>query len=110
MIVFIDPILTLQPRPHYVSTPGGRVTFICQPLPEVRITHMQWLMNGSSLEDLNLNNVTARFTESIGGILTFRNVPMEYNSTRITCVAAITVSFTSRNVTRDSLLLVQGYN
>ena len=108
MIVFIDPILTLQPRPHYVSTPDGRVTFICQALPEGTITHLQWLMNGSSLEDLNLDNVTARFTECIGGILTFRNVPMEYNSTRITCAATITVNSTSRNVTRDSLLLVQG--
>ena len=108
MIVLIDQFLTLQPRPHYVSTPGGRVTFICRPLSEGTITHLQWLMNGSSLEDLNLNNVTARFTESIGGILTFRNVPMEYNSTRIVCAAAITVHSTSRNVTRDSLLLVQG--
>ena len=79
MIVFIDPILTLQPRPQYVSTPGGRVAFICQPLPEVTLTHLQWLMNGSSLEDLNLNNVTAIFTESIGGILTFRNVQMDQN-------------------------------
>ena len=65
---------------------------------------IQWLINGTQLENLNLQNVNARlFTES--GRLDITHTPLEYNDTTIQCIA----NFGDRNEPSNILtLLVQG--
>ena len=110
MLVFI--VVDVFPPGQYVSTIGGTATFTCS-VSDGPITGVQWLVNGSELEDLNLPmaNVEAVFetheTGSGHGILRFRNVPVEYNETRVTCIA-ITVAMGMIRATDSSLLLEQG--
>ena len=67
-------------------------------------------MNGTLLENLNLNNVTiefiatVEFTGGIGGVLTLTNLTVEYNMTRITCI----LTQTSQVVNTTFILLLQG--
>ena len=104
-----DSRLNLQPRPYHVSTPGSKVIFICRSVPHAgdEFVSLHWLVNGTTLEDLNLHNVTAEIGDGYG-ILVFVDIPTEYNSTRIACVATINLEMTQINDTRDSLLIVQG--
>ncbi len=79
--------ITVDPRPHLSS--------------------VQWLMNGTRLEDLNLTNVPTEFREvTRQGTLVFNNISVEYNNTNIQCRATLSNEETvdSNNVT----LLVQG--
>ena len=99
-------VLDLQPRPHYVSTPGSRVTFTCQSLFGAELVSLQWLVNGTLLESLNLRNVTAIIGDSYG-ILMFMDIPVAYNSTTITCAATFNSAMSQVTDTRDSLLIVQ---
>ena len=99
---------------QHITTLGGNVTFTCVLPPVAGITGINWLVNGCSLVDLNLTNVQDVFVMRNGigsGVLRFRNVPVEYSETRVTCVATtmangnIRASPSNRN---GSLLLVQG--
>ena len=65
---------------------------------------MQWLINGTLLENLNLSNVNARFSRGVGR-LEISRIPLEYNGTTIQCIA----NFENRNEPSNILtLLVQG--
>ena len=104
--------MNVFPIEHYVSTIGGAATFTCSVPPDGSIIGVQWLVNGSELEGLNLPNVEAMFElhDGIGsGILRFRNVSVEYNETSITCIAT-TVAMRRLHATDSSSLLVQGTN
>ena len=65
---------------------------------------MQWLINGTQLENLNLSNVNAMFSNGVGRLEIF-HIPLEYNDTTIQCIA----NFGNRNEPSNILtLLVQG--
>ncbi len=73
----------------------------------ITITSVQWLINGTPLEDLSLTNVGTEFSQiSRQGTLVFRNISVEYSNTNIQCRATLSNGETedSNNVT----LLVQG--
>ncbi len=85
---------------------GDNPVFNCGS-PSVTITSVQWLINGTRLEDLSLTNVVTEFSQQTRqGALVFNNVPVEYNNTNIQCRANLSNGETvdSNNVT----LLVQG--
>ena len=86
-----------------VSTPGETVHFVCQPRGG-RITSLQWLINETLVETLQLN-ATRTFEFGIG-TLTFNNILLSYNGTRITCDASVNSG--AVNITRHSKLYVQG--
>ncbi len=89
-----------------VHVPGDRATFICSPCP--LLPGVQWLVNGTALESVNLSNVTAVFSDELqSGFLTFTHLPLEYNMTRINCRANTTSGMMISN--DNMLLLIQGF-
>ncbi len=86
-----------------VSVQGGVAEFLCS-ADFITVTGVQWLLNGTALQDLNLSNVTTMFN-NIGGSLAFTNLPLEYNMTCIVCAA----NTSSGVITSNSVsLLIQG--
>ena len=68
------------------------------------VSGIQWLINGTHLENLNLQNVNTRFFRGIGR-LDITHIPSDYNDTTIQCIA----NFGDRNEPSNILtLLVQG--
>jgi hypothetical protein len=100
LLYTVDLRFVLQPE-IYVSTLGGRASFTCVPLNGAALT---WLVNGSLVDNLNLRNVTTIYHTGGIRVLEFADIPVEYNSTNITCVA----SSNSMNATLDSKLVIQG--
>lgn len=49
---------------QYIATPGGSAVFIC--VPGHQTGSIQWLVNGSLEENLNLSNVEALFANGTG--------------------------------------------
>ncbi len=90
-----------------VFIPGRNPVLSCASLFGTTITSVEWLINGTRLEDLSLTNVETQFIElSKQGILVFNNISVEYNNTNIKCRANL-----SNGETEDSnnfTLLVQG--
>ena len=96
----------LNPPDQFVSTPGGSATFICFSLaPGVAIVSFQWLVNESLVENLNLSNVRTEFTNS-SGLLIFDDIPVEYNMSRISCMATCIAE--GNSVSLQSNLILQG--
>ncbi len=92
-----------------VFIPGVNPVFNCGAASDVTITitSVQWLINGTPLEDLSLTNVETEFSPiSEQGTIVFNNISVEYNNTNIQCRATLSNGETvdSNNVT----LLVQG--
>ena len=85
-----------------MTTPNEVVSYWCVS-PFDPITEIQWLLNTTLLEDLNLTDVTAAFASGAGS-LTFSN-PSGYNSTNVTCGAQLQ---SGENGSFTTLLLVQG--
>lgn len=98
--------------PLLVST-SGSATYTCSFLSAVagnEIVNIQWLVNGTLLDDLNLTiSVETGFDSNFGiGILTLTGLPLEYNMTTIGCNGEFnTGRFVSTKID-SSLLLVQG--
>ncbi len=89
-----------------VSYPGGSARFRCT--STLDIANIQWLLNGISLESLNLRNVTQSSLQDdlgmlVGSTLRFADIPVEYNNTIIQCVT--TGLF---EASEESVLLLQG--
>ena len=72
------------------------------------VVDIRWLINGTLLDDSDLNNVNSAFVGGVGGFgtLTFSSVQLDQNSTSVSC----NVHFVSGHVEKssDSLLLLQG--
>ena len=102
IIYFAETTLTGD-RVSYV---GGRASYDC--FGGGVIVDVQWLVNGTRVEDLNLgDDVVVEFSLAREeGDLLFRNIPAEYNETTIQCRANYSseTSSTSGTVT----LLLQG--
>ncbi len=82
-------------------TPGEGTVFTCRATQQI-----QWLVNGTRLEDLNQRDgIEDNVTFGIG-TLTFRDIPLEYNDTTIQCVVTLTSGEIIRS--NNATLLVQG--
>ena len=89
--------------PRRVYALGVRVTYICTDIT-LNVVGMQWLINGTQLENLHLSNINTRFSIGIGR-LEISRIPLEYNNTTIQCIG----NFENRNESSNILtLLVQG--
>ncbi len=89
-----------------VFIPGDNPIYNCVS-PPVTITSVEWLINGTQLEDLGLTNVEvvfSRLTEQ--GTLRFNNISVEHNNTNIQCRA--TLSNGEIVDSNNLILLVQG--
>ena len=90
-----------------IFIPGNNPTNNCGSLSGT-IASVQWLINGTLLEDLNLTNVEPDFSEVTSqGSLVFRNISVEpHNNTIIQCRA----TFNNGKIvdSNNSTLLVQG--
>ena len=89
-----------------VTTQHSNISFFCS-APTQTLTGVQWLINSMILEDIDSTEITAEFSNELGGVgrLNFTNIPLAYNKTNITCVAEI-ASAQEEFVT--TTLLIQG--
>ena len=83
---------------------GGEATFICI-ASTMPIMNLEWHVNGESLSSLQLSNVVQLFSHGVG-TLRFDNVTVDYNDTRVQCLA--TTSSGEVVASTNSTLLVQG--
>ena len=98
--------VTILPA-SYVSVPGGDANFECIGA-SATLSSVQWLVNGTQLETLNLPNLTQIFfVDGSSGILIFEDIPLNYHNTDVQC--SVTLSPGSSPVLSDvAHLLLQG--
>lgn len=89
---------------------GGNVTFNCvySTSNSESMYTLRWLVNGSSFEGFSLTNVVSKYF-SIGGgtgLLSFFDLPLEYNNTVIQCM--VTLNSGHDYTSGESMLLLQG--
>ena len=85
-----------------MTTPNEAASFSClSPLDP--FTEIQWLLNITLLEDLNLTDITTEFA-GVAGSLTFLNLS-DYNVTSVTYRAELQ---SGQGGSATALLLVQG--
>ncbi len=83
---------------------GEETAFTCRVTGTVQ--HIQWLVNGTRLEDINQRDgIEDAVTFGIGH-LSFSNIPVEYNGTTIQCIVTLTSGEIIRS--NNATLLVQG--
>ena len=70
------------------------------------VSSLQWIVNGSALEDLSMDTSILTSSSFAGEFLTFRNVPLHYNGTTIQCVVTFPDNTTLSSNT--ATLQVQG--
>ena len=83
---------------------GGAAEFSCTSSEE--ISNVQWIVNGSALEDLNMDTSISTSSSFSGGFLAFLNVPLHYSGTTVQCVLTAPDNTTSSSNT--ATLQVQG--
>ena len=83
---------------------GQLAEFPCSATEE--ISSVQWIVNGSALEDLNMDTSIYASSSAGGGFLTFSNVPLHYSGTSVQCVLTFPDDTTSSSNT--ATLHVQG--
>lgn len=95
----------VQPSEGYVTTIGANAVFVCMPNC-IDYNRRVWLVNGTLLET-NLTNINAIFSCKTGTLLLqFTNIPLEYNTTNVTCRAELN---SGGNITSNvAILLIQG--
>ena len=98
-------LVFVNPPGEFVTILGGAASYTCTTsgVSDDFIESVQWLVNGTLLQDLELDNVVV----TAAGELRFFMVTVDYNVTSIWCRA----NLTSGNVSTSgdaSLLLVQG--
>ena len=91
-----------MPSNEIVSIPGGSASYTCTTsvVTNEMIASVQWLVNGTIFEELQLDNVTAT------RVLMFSMISMDYNNTSIRCRA--TLASGSVKTSNVSMLLIQG--
>ena len=92
------------PSKTVVGIPGDNFDFVCTD-PSRTALSVQWLVNGTLLENSRLVNVFQEFTSrSKTADLSF-DLPLEHNVTTIQCI----YDFASENVSSETItLLLQG--
>ncbi len=101
-------LVTLSSSNGNVFIPGEIPIFNCATSSRtITITSVEWLINGTQLEDLSLTNVETEFSQLFRqGLLGFNNISVEYNNTNIQC--RVTLSNGETVDSNNSTLLVQG--
>ena len=113
LYVFVSLFIIVYVIPHdfFISTPGGSAEFRCI-VEWHTVTDIQWIVNGSLLENLELTGVRTELGLEVGvGVLYFENLPSEYNETTIRCRARFTTSLGVQGTSTSpgaTLLLLQG--
>ncbi len=97
----------MAPREVLVSTPGSRVIFTCVVNPSDEVIGIEWLLNGTLLDNSNLVNATVFLIARGLGQLEFASVSSELNMTRIECRALYSGGIIEDS-DHSSLLLLQG--
>ena len=110
-------MVELEPEGSHVSTHGGNVLFTCTVRdisPSVNIT-VQWFVNGTHLEDLDLMNrasvTLVQFSIVAIGRLRITDLSEKYNMTTFRCVVNVSSAFTMTSQvisTSSSQLYFQG--
>ncbi len=95
----------MSPSGQLVSTPGGGAGFWCTVYPGV--VDVQWLVNGTLLDDPSLVDATVRYLGSGFEVLTFANLSSGLNMTRIGCRAVYSDGRAECSID-FTLLLLQG--
>lgn len=102
-------IVAVFPLGSVVTTTGRKnFTFNCLLATTDSFSSVSWLLNGSTLESLGLDDVIPQFDTIFNGIgtLTFVNLALEYNYTTIQCTGSLR---SGRNfVSEEAILLLQG--
>ena len=101
-LLVIIPTVTNFPDDGYVSTPGGEASFTCITSGSADV---QWLLNGSQIDTLNLSNAETAVDRSGGHTawtLRLSDLSVMHNNTRIRCTDTTTLSSASTS------LLLQG--
>ncbi len=99
--------VTLTPDQNVVIPRTLQATYICHFINNNgNVQQYHWLVNRTQLEDLDLGDGVQVDESRSTGILSFMNIPEEYNDTIIQCKATLTSGdiIDSNNAT----LLVQG--
>ena len=108
VVIFLNNIIdvTIYPGVSLVTTTGSSIFFSCIPRNSFdSFMNVQWIVNGSSAQELNDSDITSGFS-SVVGYLTFSNIPADYNLTSIQCEAELlTGTITYSTITT---LIVQG--
>ena len=82
--LFAVMAVTIYPPGRFVSVPGGNAAFSCLSTSDV-INTVEWLINGTVIEPLELTNVEIRdIGHGVVGLQLF-NIPIEFNNSRIQC-------------------------
>ena len=99
-------VVLVAPEGKFVSVLHGSFVVLCIDTSSIQINSIEWLVNGSPLENLNLN---ARTDFSMGGIgiLRITNLQSKHNNSNIRCKVNTTDSeiITSAD---SSELIIQG--
>ena len=106
--MFLLDTVSVSPSNPVTSIGTKNYTFTCL-FTLVGSERVSWLLNGSSLESLELDDVDAVFEvlgTNIVGCLTFRNLIAEYNETVVQCRGHVQSGRT--HISEGVLLLLQG--
>ncbi len=105
ILISIYVVTLTSPRGN-VYNRGDKPIFNCGSFRDT-ITSVQWLINETRFEDLNLTNVETEFSQQTRlGTLVFNNVCEKYNNTNIQCRVILSNGETADS--RTSTFLVQG--
>ena len=97
-----------MPTKRVVSAPGRDLTFQCSPSGGETFTNVEWLVNDVGIENLHLTNTEMAFFPNVDvGLLRFRSLSAELNSSHIRCIAYLT-SGNGPLSSSATLLLLQG--
>ena len=84
-------------------------TYVCHYISNDGDIQYQWLVNGTRLEDHNLGDGVDVVNTIATSVLSFVNIPVEYNDTTIQCISNFTSGDQERILYSSSaILLVQG--
>ncbi len=101
-------LIIVFPSGQHVSIPGGSAEFSCVVLVQAGVVNLQWLLNGTLLDDPRLVNATVENLDNMRhGRLIFTDLPYELNVTRIRCRAVYSDGEEEDSVD-SALLLLQG--
>lgn len=93
-----------------VVYPGDDIYIRCSINSIYEVISIEWILNGTALNDLSLDNVTANLNQEQGkitsGNLRIISVPIEYVRTTIEC--RVTLMGLAWQVSDNVVLLVQG--
>lgn len=82
-------VVQLHPPTHYLREPGN-ITFTCLTTHgNYYIQSIEWILNGTFIEDQNEHDAQMQFSSSGNGLgtLSIANVPIHYNGTIVQCRA-----------------------